>query len=232
MRAEYIVLIATVLTLLGGLVGAIGAFWQSQARADFNRQLAAKNQEIADITNRTLVSVTGGDSFVYLEPLRRYGRVTYFLRQSGTHPTFDVVVRVQEGTGQGLLFGPASVGTIKRGSGVDWTTPLPPWPLTPVPFEPAPGIAWPFIMPWPMVFPEPPVAGTKIREFRIELAARNGIIVQQLKVWLKGDRWQTASRDIERAGVALTLPKDFNEAQDQDAAGNRVAATAPMPGAK
>jgi len=230
---------------VGGLAAAVGAYREQRQlamksdeiarlameNAALSQTIAAKSDEIARLAKDNLASVTGGDSFVYLEPLRRFGRVRYFVRQSGAHPTFDVVVRVQDGTGQRDLFGPTTIGTIKRGSGMDWTSPLPPWPLAPD--RQLREVGWPtaYSMPWPLAFQEPaPAVGASL-EFSVQLAARNGIIVQKVKVWPRGDRWYTASRNIERAGVALTLPGDFNEAQDQDADGNRIA-RAPLPGAK
>ena len=70
-------------------------------------ELAAKSDEVARLAQQGLNATTGGDSFVYLEPLRKRGRISYFVRQSGANPTFDVVVRVEDGTGQ-FLFGPAT----------------------------------------------------------------------------------------------------------------------------
>jgi hypothetical protein len=80
-----------------------------------------------------LAQVTGGESFVYVQPLRKAGKVRYFVRQAGLHPSYDVVVRVQEVRQRPdgkkvrlLLLGPAEVGrTLRRGSGFDWTYPDP-----------------------------------------------------------------------------------------------------------
>jgi hypothetical protein len=224
----------------GAVVAAFGAWatTKEQARqqvryeqqvADLNAalaartaELAAKSDEVARLAQQGLNATTGGDSFAYLQPLRRRGRVTYFVRQAGAHPTFDVVIRVQDGTGQHLLFGPTMIGTIKRGSGMDWTSPLPPWPLAPD--RRLRDAGWPdiYVMPWPLTFQEPAPAGSTSSEFRIEIAARNGIIVQKLRVWPQGDRWYTASRDLTGRAAAPTLPEDFDEAQDQDADGNRL----------
>lgn len=156
-----------------------------------------------------LHSVTGGNSLVYLEPLRKAGKIRYFVRQEGDHPTYDVSVRVQEiqrgadgRKRRGLRFGPALVGnTLRRGSGFDWTYP------DPTPSDPRP---------WPLVFDEPPACDALERTFRIELAARNGIVVQVLHVWPFGDRWYTDSKRIKGPGTALAvLPADFHEAQEQ-----------------
>src|SRR5207253_1996933 len=145
----------------------------SAANAALSRTIAAKSDEIARINTKIAGSVTGGDSFVYLEPLRRGGRVRYFVRQAGHYPTYDVVVRVQDGE-QRLLFGPVEVGrTLMRGSGFDWTYPD----------------RQPDGREWPLVFPEPTNDNAGARKFRIELAARNGIIVQRLRVWPVSVQW-------------------------------------------
>ena len=209
-----ITLIGAGIAALGGIVAACGLFLASQesakksdqiaqaseANAALSRTIAAKSDEIARINTKIAGSVTGGDSFVYLEPLRRGGRVRYFVRQSGQYPTYDVVVRVQDGE-QRLLFGPVEVGRkLIRGSGFDWTYP----DRQPNGHE------------WPLVFPEPPNANVEGRKFRVEIAARNGIVVQHLRIWSAHDRWQTDSKNIERPGVGpLTLPDDFREAQGQ-----------------
>jgi hypothetical protein len=155
-----------------------------------------------------LASVTGGDSLVYLEPLRKAGKLKYFVRQKGDHPAFDVVVRVQEVHRRAdgkkkrlLLFGPAEVGrTLKRGSGFDWTYP------DPTPHD---------RREWPLVFSEPPPRDASARTFRIELASRNGIVVQVLRVWPVGDLWHTESKKIKRSGTASPVLPTFHEAQEQ-----------------
>lgn len=208
------------LAAFGAILAAIGAFWASnqssrhqrdlRARADeiagLNRELVKKNEELLGSTRNALDWVTGGASFVYLEPLRKVGKVRYFVRQSGQHPTYDVVVRVQEvhllaerKKSRVLLFGPAEVGrTLRRGSGFDWTYP------DPSPSDPRE---------WPLVFFEPPAPDAKARTFRVELASRNGIIVQVLRVWPVGDRWHTDSKRIK--GPAAKLRDDYQEAQQQ-----------------
>ena len=191
----------TVLAALGAAACAVGA--GIGAYRDQRAQLAA---------------VTGGESFVYLEPLRKGGKVKYFVRHTGKHPTFDVVVRVQEvfyvlgpspsgKEKRKLIFGPADAGrTLLRGSGFDWTYPDPTYSDK---------------REWPLIFTEPPPADAAPRVFRIELAARNGIVVQRVRVWPVGDRWHTEVTLVRRpgAGHPLALPADYEEAQAQP--GNR-----------
>jgi hypothetical protein len=186
-----------VIALLG-VLSVVAAFWAAHEQQKETREL--------------LSQVTGGESFVYVEPLRKEGRIRYFVRHTGNHPTYDVVVRVQEVDVLGTaptgkrkreeIFGPVDAGrTLLRGSGYDWTYP---------PTADARGRVW------PLVFSEPPLCDAGSREFRIELAARNGIVVQRFRVWPVGDRWHTESWLVQRPGAgALTLPADYKEAHVQ-----------------
>jgi hypothetical protein len=155
-------------------------------------------------SRETFNQVTGGESFAYLEPLRQPGRVIYLARQTGDHPTYDVVVRIQEIVlGEGAkkrhgIFGPVEVGQmLRRGSGFDWTAPDRDQQDKP--------------LAWPLVFYEPPRPGDVLHEFRIELAARNGIVIQRIRAWPSGERWHTASKQV----ADRRLPP-FREAQDQE----------------
>ena len=194
-------------SLAGAILVALGTFWgwhrqsaRSAEIADLNQQLAVKSTEIARLAEDTLAQVTGGDSYVYLQPLRQYpaSNVAFYVRQEGRFPTFDVVVRIQDWAGR-LLAGPATVGAaIRRGSGFDWTIPAQ------------------LVQQWPLVFAEPPATNAQTQQFRIEIAARNGIFVQQIRVWPESGRWHTDSKRIERPGVGpIRLPDDFKEAQEQ-----------------
>lgn len=166
-------------------------------------------------TRELLNQVTGGDSFVYLQPLRKGGNVRYFVRSAGDHPAFDVVVRVEEigdvlgprlegKRKRALVFGPTSIGstTLRRGSGYDWT------------YERCDEEGHP----WPLVFEEPPQDTSSPKEFRIEVAARNGIIIQRIQIRPVGDRWHTETTLLQwshRKSLKGRLPGDFKEAQDQ-----------------
>jgi hypothetical protein len=198
------------LVLIGGLLAAGGTFWaailqlQSSremrdlalANADLSNRIAQKSEEISRLSTHIVGAVTGGGSFVYLEPLRRSVGVRYFLRQKGEYPTYDVVVRIQrvENGQRRLLFGPVGVGTLRRGSGFDWTIPS-------------------ASEAWPLSFAEPPDPNSKAQEFRVEIAARNGVFVQRLRVQPVAGRWKTDSRQGDDA--PLILPDDFKEAQEQ-----------------
>ena len=206
---------------VGGLAAAVGAYREQRQlatksdeiarlaieNAALSQTIAAKSDEIARLTKDNLASVTGGESFVYLEPLRQTRGVRYFFRHAGAHPTFDVVVRVQEiivvdgKPKRRHVFGPTEHGrTLRRGSGFDWTYP-----------DPTP----PDSRAWPLIFLEPATKYAVERNFRVEMMARNGIFIQRLRVWPVGGRWYTDSKTLRRAGVgALALPA-FDEAQAQ-----------------
>ena len=202
--APTLVFIAALIAAGAGVLAGIGGLLLARQQTVAEREMRVRLEEV-------LAQVTGGNSFVYLEPLRKAGSVRYFVRQSGRHPTYDVVVRVQEVQRRTdgkkkrlLLFGPAEVGrTVKRGSGFDWTYP-----------DPTPSDS----RTWPLVFSEPPAPNANgARTFRIELASRNGIVVQVLKVWPVGNRWHTESKKIKGPGAAPpVLPDDFHEAQQQE----------------
>lgn len=192
MDAATLVFVAAVITAGAGALAGFGGLQLARQQAAAEK---AMRERVEDLVQQT----SGGDSYVYLEPLRQPGEVRYFVRQTGRYSTYDVVIRVQDGAGS-LLFGPVGIGTVKRGSGFDWTIPLPPDQIGA----------------WPLRLAEPPAADAQPREFRVELAARNGIVIQRLRAWPAEGRWHTDSRQIERAGVGpLPLRDDFREAQVQ-----------------
>ncbi len=139
--------------------------------------------------------LTGGDSIAYYEPLRASRRLAFFIRHAGTHPAYDVVVRVHEiqNGRDRLIEGPFQVGTLSGGSGMDWTSP--------------PSLSF---------FPNPPPAKSEDRGFRIEIQARNGLIVQRLKLRVVDGHWHTSSREITGGAFSrgIQLP-EFKEAQEQ-----------------
>jgi hypothetical protein len=155
-------------------------------------QIADLNQTLNFKSTETLNQLTGGDSFVYFEPLKRGGRLALFLRQSGKYPSFDVTLRLHEGGN--LLAPPVFVGTVRRGSGFDWIT-FP--PFLELPERPAPG-------------------DTRVRNYLIEVSARNGIFVHNIRVEPVKGEWRTDSGDLTRPGQGrIALPGPFKEAQDQ-----------------
>ncbi len=133
---------------------------------------------------------TGGDSYVYLEPLRRGGRLAYFIRHTGTYPAYDVVIRVHDETDR-VIEGPIPVGMVIAGSGLDWLA-----------------------VANTLVFPDPPPAGAAAHHFRVELQARNGTTVQHLAVRPEQGQWRSESRDVKSPPGRAPLPA-FKEAHEQ-----------------
>ena len=174
------IVVSACLSALAAIVAA-GAAWTT---------LRQQDQQIATVK----AWLTGGDSYGYYEPLLQRGhRLAYFIRHHGNYPAYDVVVRIHE-VRQGqerLVEGPFTVGTLTRGSGMDWTSPE-----------------------TLRLFPDPPPPGTHPMEYRIEIQARNGVVVQRLRLWIVDGRWHTESKDVTLADGSHVEP-DFREAQDQ-----------------
>lgn len=185
-------------TFVGAIITAFGIFWSASRQAETARQLRQKTDQIADLnreltvrSTETLNQITGGDSFIYFEPLKRGGRLGLYMRHAGKYPAFDVTLRFHE-NGE-ILAQPRYVGTVRRGSGFDWIT-----------FE-------------PLVLPERPEPGdTRVRKYNIEISTRNGIFVQDIEVKPVKGEWHTDSRKLRRAGGdQIPLPASFREAQEQ-----------------
>ena len=154
------------------------------------RTLAEQNKQTAELRAWTM----GGDSFGYYEPLLQRGRrLAFFIRHRGAYPAFDVIVRIHEvdAPGERLIEGPFKVGTLSGGSGMDWTSPE-----------------------TLRFFSDPPPSAAVPREFRIEIQARNGVVVQRIKLWPEAGRWHTSSKDIKLPTGGHVDP-GFHEAQDQ-----------------
>jgi len=171
-------------TFLGAVLSAAAAI--AAAVAGW-RTLVEQDKQVTTLQ----AWVTGGDSYAYFVPLRRGGRLAYFIRHGGNYPAYDVYLRVQDGDGNLLPGGgPISFGTLRAGAGVEWLT---------VP---------------PLIFPDPPVSGTQAQTFRLEIATRNGVFVQRIQLRVQDGRWHTDSVDIQGPGGHITT-QPFPEAQQQ-----------------
>lgn len=85
------------LILLGAILSAIGALWVSQQKAQFERELRTKSDEIAELNKEIVKSVIGGDSFCYLtigsvDPQSNVGLLVVI--HQGEHPIYDVNARI------------------------------------------------------------------------------------------------------------------------------------------
>lgn len=84
-----------VLMLVGAIISAVGALWAAQQQATSERELRQKSDEIAELNKQIALSITGGDSFAYLIPIR-LGVSTSSLAiiHRGEYPLYDLTLRV------------------------------------------------------------------------------------------------------------------------------------------
>ena len=91
-----------ILILLGSLLGVFGGFWALKQQNRFEDELRAKSEEIADLNRRLDATVTGGDSFCYIdlvptEILKEAvtgDRALLVLVHQGKYPLYDLAVQV------------------------------------------------------------------------------------------------------------------------------------------
>jgi hypothetical protein len=80
--------------VFGALVAAGGALWSSGERSEFERALRKKSEEIADLNRQIAASVTGGDSFCYLEfgslGVAEPNMAILMLLHKGKYPMYEV----------------------------------------------------------------------------------------------------------------------------------------------
>jgi len=147
--------------------------------------------------------LTGGDSYPYVEPLVFPEGVMYLVKHAGNYPLYDVQVRVQD-----LDRGPR----------------LPDGSVLPTKVYPA-GTLTSNTDKFPVARDElrllnPPEKSTEVRRFRIELPARNGLVLQDVTLTAVKGKWHTNSRplrkSIEGRGWVDLRPANFREAQEQE----------------
>ncbi|MGO9019418.1 MAG: hypothetical protein ACLQVJ_13825 [Syntrophobacteraceae bacterium] len=99
-----------VLVLTGALLSASGAFWanyrqnqekmlSANQRAQFEADLRAKSDEIAEINKQIAATVTGGDSFCYLMISNiddKTGTGILLLLHQGLYPLYDVQAQITD----------------------------------------------------------------------------------------------------------------------------------------
>lgn len=92
------------IVLAGAVLSALGAAWtamrqidSARQRADFEKELRLKSDEIASLNKQLLANVTGGESYCYLD-MPGYATssevVTPMLFHEGEHPALDVSVHI------------------------------------------------------------------------------------------------------------------------------------------
>lgn len=110
--------------VIGAFVSAGGALWSSGERTRFERELRDRSDEIAELNRRIAASVTGGDSFCYLDVTvnNETGVVGLNVAHEGEYPLYDVnfcIADLQKGDRIAFQVGNAipnlvfSVGTIQ-----------------------------------------------------------------------------------------------------------------------
>lgn len=83
------------LILLGVLISGIGAFWFAFQQAGVERELRLRSDKIAELSQNALHSVTGGDSFCYLQFMDlqpENGQL--MVVHKGKHPIYGVEARI------------------------------------------------------------------------------------------------------------------------------------------
>lgn len=147
--------------------------------------------------------LTGGDSYPYLEPLAFPDGVMYLVKHTGnTYPLYDVQVRLQDlDHGPRLPDGSVLPTEVYRAGTLTSNT-----DKFPVGGD-------------HLRRPNPPPHSTEVRRFRIELPARNGLVLQDVTMTAVKGRWHTNSRPIRKSiegrGWVDLEPANFLEVQDQ-----------------
>ena len=137
--------------------------------------------------------MTGGDSWAYYEPnWTKERNLAFFIRHVGRYPAYDVVLRIQDELTERTPGDPIYVApAMQKGRGFDWMEPK------------------------ALIFSEKPDLGES-RRLKLEISMRSGtIVIQHIHLYETDGRWETRSKDVERNGVAVTLPSDFQEIQER-----------------
>jgi hypothetical protein len=105
---------------VGGLLSVVGALFAARQRAEYERVLRQKAEENAELTRQVAASVTGGDTFAYLQPLPTDSEdsVTLLLTRDGDYPLYDVEVRIGDQARVDELiarYSSGGAGTLKPG---------------------------------------------------------------------------------------------------------------------
>lgn len=148
---------------------------------------------------------TGGPAdFVYLEPVRSRGTVTFVVRWVGRPPS-DGSIRVEllaDGRKREVLYGAEDDAGQSLPAGLEDRG---------VPRADERG------RPWPLVFADPPPANARTYDYRVELSSGDLLAVQRITIDPVGDQWKTTSKRLKlpRGAGTLSVPATFLEAQDQ-----------------
>lgn len=108
---------ARIIVVVGLVISAIGVLWASQQQASFNLNLLNKSEEIARLNQKLANSVSGGDSFCYLEvssldSAKNTGQLVVV--HQGEHNLYDVHARIVDLEKFDQLEGKLSFATLKQ----------------------------------------------------------------------------------------------------------------------
>jgi hypothetical protein len=173
-----------ILVLLGAILGAVGVFLatfrQNQEkvqsalqRAQFETELRAKSDEIAKLNHTIAESITGGDSYCYLQlgNANRNNALLAIIHQ-GNYPMYDVTVRIVD-----LDEFEQNRGAPNLASALGKVVPI---------GNLAPGQA---SMQGPIILPN-----RDILRYNIFISARNGMFTQLLRMLYVNGTWKSAMR--------------------------------------
>ncbi|MBI3058746.1 MAG: hypothetical protein HYY81_05490 [Deltaproteobacteria bacterium] len=173
------------LILVAALLGTIGAFWASQQQGQFERQLREKSEEIAELNERTLNAVTGGDSFAYVafaRPSEQSNEGMLIVIHQGVNPLFDVYMRIVDLQTFAELGGDVTLNNFMHGS---------------TQFQLGTLVAG-----HARTLGKFSLGTETKRSFNIFFAARNGGFSQLVRFVRVADRWRSAYR-VKRNGEVI-----------------------------
>jgi hypothetical protein len=159
------------------------------------KSLREQDAQAADIKGW----LTGGESYPYLEPLAFPEGIMYLVKHAGNkYPLYDVEVRLQD-LDRGPRLPDGSVLPTKFFKVGTLTSNTDKFP----------------VLDEDLRIPNPSADATEVRRFRVELPARNGLVLQDITLTAVNGHWQTNSYPI-RKGTAELRPANFQEAQQQE----------------
>lgn len=89
----------SLVVFIGAAITAIGALWVSIRQSKFDSELRKKNDEIAKLNHKIANSITGGESFCYLELLRIQDlseKRMLSVAHQGNYPVYDVKMSIMD----------------------------------------------------------------------------------------------------------------------------------------
>lgn len=169
-----------IVVFIGALFVAGGGFWASLRQSNFNAEIRKKNEEIARLQADSAKTITGGDSFAYVQfhiaalngdPVNAHSMPDDLLLvpvviHQGQYPLYDMAARFSE---------------LKQGKLADIGSQLNSYPIGNM----STGAMLTNI--------RLPHRGKNI-DFNIFFSARNGMWIQFLRMRWKGDGWATANK--------------------------------------